>query len=367
MAIEHNSSVLRSVRAIFTDGVAAELSDQELLARCTSRAGWDASSERAFATIVARHGPMVLRVCRAAIGDEHDAQDAFQAVFLVLMHKARSLWVRDSLGPWLHAVALRVSAHARAKVARRRIHERRYAAAASPCVADHTLLGDDSIATLHEELSRLPEGCRKALVLCDLEGLTHEEAAGRLGWPVGTVKSRQARGRDRLRARLVRRGIAPLSGGVAAMLATGQGRAAVPQSLVASTANMAAFVAKGSAGAGIGRTATVLLARGALRAMFVTRMRVAAAAALVLGGIVTTTGFAIHAGARGQDPPAARALPGGDSKTKATAQTTPLAARRDSERGHSERETHRRPARERRGRVRGIAWAPRGRGALTFG
>ncbi len=161
MAIEHNSSVLQFVRAIFADGVAAELSDHELLERCKSRTDWDASSERAFATLVARHGPMVLRVCRATIGEEHEAQDAFQAVFLVLVHKARSLWVRDSLGPWLHAVALRVSAHTRAKLSRRRIHERQYTATASRCVVDQEMLDDDSIATLHEELGRLAGGLPK--------------------------------------------------------------------------------------------------------------------------------------------------------------------------------------------------------------
>ncbi len=152
---------------------------------------------------------MVLRVCRAALRDEHDAQDAFQAVFLVLVHKARTLWTRDSLGPWLHAVALRVSAHARASEMQRRMHERRYAVLGSRSAGDQDLVADDLVATIHEELGRLPEGCRKALVLCDLEGLTHEEAAGRLGWPVGTVKSRQARGRNRLRERLIRRGFAP--------------------------------------------------------------------------------------------------------------------------------------------------------------
>jgi RNA polymerase sigma factor (sigma-70 family) len=323
MAVEHNSSVLQFVRAIFADGVAAELSDQELLERCTSRADWDASSERAFATLVARHGPMVLRVCRAAIGDEHDAQDAFQAVFLVLMHKARSLWVRDTLGPWLHAVALRVSAHARAKVSRRRIHERRYAARASGCVVDHALLGDESIATLHEELGRLPEGFRKALVLCDLEGLTHEEAAARLGWPVGTVKSRQARGRDRLRARLVRRGIAPISGGVVTMLATVEGRAAVPQSLVASTTNMAALVAKGSALAGMTSATTIVLTTRVLRAMFLTRLRMAAVAGLLLCGVVTTTGFAIHASALGENPRVPGFGSGGGQKERVKTKPSP--------------------------------------------
>ena len=158
MAIEQNSSILHDVRAVFRDGVAAELSDQELLDRFADRSSGDSAAETAFASLVARHGPMVLRVCRAALRDDHDARDAFQAVFLVLVHKARTLSARDSLGPWLHAVALRVSSHARASEMQRRIHERRYAVLGSRSAGDHEGLSDDSIATIHEELG----ACRRA-------------------------------------------------------------------------------------------------------------------------------------------------------------------------------------------------------------
>ena len=321
MAVEHNR-ILHDVRAIFRDGVAAELTDRELLERFAGVARGNGSAESAFSALVARHGPMVLRVCRAAFRDEHDAQDAFQAVFLVLVHKARSLWAQDSLGPWLHAVALRVSAHARVSEMQRRMHERRYAALGSRSVADHDSVADDSIATIHEELGRLPDGWRKALVLCDLEGLTHEEAAGRLGWPVGTVKSRQARGRNRLRERLIRRGFAPLSAGVAAVLAAGKGRAEVPESLGAATVKMAVLVAQGSAVPGLGSAATASLARHVLKAMFVSRMRIAAVVGLLLGGVVTTTGFAIQSGARAQDPPRVSTHAGGDAKPKAADEKT---------------------------------------------
>ncbi len=321
MAVEQNK-ILHDVRAIFRDGVGAELSDRQLLERFTSRSSGDSTAETAFATLVARHGPMVLRVCRAALRDEHDARDAFQAVFLVLVHKARSLWARDSLGPWLHAVALRVSAHARASEMLRRTHERRYAAIGSRSVGDHDSVADDSIATIHEELGRLPDGWRKALVLCDLEGLTHEEAAGRLGWPVGTVKSRQARGRNRLRERLIRRGFAPLSAGVAAILAAGKGRAEVPESLGAATVKMAVLVAQGSAVPGLGSATTASLARHVLKAMFVSRMRIAAVVGLLLGGVVTTTGFAIQSGARAQDPPGATARPGSDQAARSADEKT---------------------------------------------
>ena len=135
---------------------------------------------------------MVLRVCRHALGDPNDAEDAFQATFLVLVRKARSLWVRDSLGPWLHRVAHRVATRARLSAARRREHERR-AAAARPTLAVERGDWDELVALLHEEIDRLPERCRVPVVLCDLQGLTHEQAARHLGWPVGTVKSRLAR------------------------------------------------------------------------------------------------------------------------------------------------------------------------------
>jgi len=125
MAIEQNSKVLRYIGAIFGEGVAAELTDRQLLERFASRK--DESAELAFTVLVERHGPMVLRVCRARLRDARDAQDAFQAVFLVLVQKAGSLWVRDSLRPWLHGVALRVSASDRDSAIRRRIHERRHA------------------------------------------------------------------------------------------------------------------------------------------------------------------------------------------------------------------------------------------------
>ena len=154
-------------------------------------------------------------------------------------------------------------------------------------------------------------------MLCDLEGLTHEEAAGRLGWPVGTVKSRQSRGRNRLRERLKRRGFAPLSGGVAAMLATAKGNAAVPESLAATTVKMALLVARGSAVAAIGSTATILLTRGTLRAMFLSRIRIAAMVGLLLGGVVTTTGLAIHSVRKCKTHQSQNGCAGSDSNAKA--------------------------------------------------
>ena len=173
---------------------------------CSSLGG--EAAEMAFSALVERHGPMVLRVCRSILRDEHDAQDAFQATFLVLVDRAGSVRDRSSVGSWLHGVALRVAACARGSVVRRRVHERR----AADLTADgfHPRGVEPDLApALHEELARLPERYRVPIVLCYMEGLACEEAAQRMRLPVGTVKSRLARGRDRLRDRLIRRGLAP--------------------------------------------------------------------------------------------------------------------------------------------------------------
>ena len=194
MARGVHSEALQHVRMLFEAGAVGGLTDRQLLERFRAREG--EAAELAFAALVERHGPMVLRVCRRILRDEHDAQDAFQATFLVLVRKAGSLHAHDSLGGWLHAVACRVAACARAAEARRRVHR----AAGGRGGNGHDSGGqrgwDDLGPVLHEEIGRLPETYRAAVVLCDLEGLTQEQAAQRLGWPSGTVRSRLARAGD---------------------------------------------------------------------------------------------------------------------------------------------------------------------------
>ncbi len=145
---------------------------------------------------------MVLRVCRNFLNCPHDADDAFQGTFLVLVHKARWLWVRDSLAPWLHRVAHRVASRVRASTVRRREHERR-AAELRLTQVDGEHVADGLLGLLHNEIDRLPQRYGLVFVLCELEGLSHERAARQLGWPLGTVKSRLARARQILRSRLV--------------------------------------------------------------------------------------------------------------------------------------------------------------------
>jgi RNA polymerase sigma-70 factor (ECF subfamily) len=146
---------------------------------------------------------MVLRVCRDTLGNAADAEDAFQATFVVLARRAGAIRCRESVGPWIYGVALRVAACSRKARARRRESDRRVAkmVETNEPDADHT----DVAKTVHEEVGRLPENYRAAVVLCYLEGLTHEQAASQLGWPVGTVRSRLAWAREKLRSRLVRR------------------------------------------------------------------------------------------------------------------------------------------------------------------
>ncbi len=200
------------MKVLFGVGTYAGMTDGQLLDRFTG--GHDEARELAFATLTARHGPMVMRVCRNVLDDPRDVHDAFQAVFLVLARRARSIRHRESVASWLHGVAVRVTARARVSAIRRQIRDRRTMGAAQAIILDvpnrhHSspLEWDDQAEVVHQELSRLPEKYRAPVVLCYLQGLTHDEAAARLHWPVGTVRSRLARGRDRLRNALTRRGV----------------------------------------------------------------------------------------------------------------------------------------------------------------
>ena len=203
---KRTSALIHGVQTLFQSGAIGQQTDGALLGRFRERR--DETAEPAFAALVERHGPMVLRVCRSVLRNEHDAQDAFQATFMILVRRAASVRDRESIGSWLYGVALRVAACARTSMAHRRRHER-LAAELSPL----QYAGDDGqreiSAILHEELGRLPERYREAIVLCYLEGLTCGAAACQLGWPVGTVKSRLSRGRELLLRRLIRRGLGP--------------------------------------------------------------------------------------------------------------------------------------------------------------
>ncbi len=169
------SALTRHIHRLWDLGTFAGLSDAQLLARFLDR--HEEGAELAFEILVERHGPMVFRVCRALLRDEHSAEDAFQATFLVLARKARSLWVKDSLGGWLHGVAHRVASRAKSDAARRRRHERRLAEARGPA---REILPDnpraDAATVLSEEIDRLPEALRAPVVLCYLEAMSYRSS-----------------------------------------------------------------------------------------------------------------------------------------------------------------------------------------------
>src|SRR5262245_17921958 len=198
-------SNLRHIERIFQGGIAGDSRDSELLERFI-KCG-DAVGESAFAAIVERHGPMVLRVCLKALNDRHAAEDAVQVTFLVLARQAGTIRERLSLSSWLFGVALRAAARMRMEEARRRRFEARSAGQTAAFIRAQEAPADfDCYSELHAEIARLPEKYRVPILLCYFQGLTHEQAASRLRWPVGTVKIRLSRARERLRTRLERRG-----------------------------------------------------------------------------------------------------------------------------------------------------------------
>ena len=199
MARAETGDIVRGLDRLFHSGTISGLDESALVDRFAN-----SRDPAAFEAIVKRHGAMVWSVCRQTLRDPNDAADAFQATFLIFAARAGAIRRREKLGGWLHGVAMRVSSRARRDLLRR-----------PPLLMDVADSSQDDhaesrerVVLLHEELARLPGKYRDPIVLCHLEGCTHDEAAARLGWPVGTVRGRLSRGRDRLRERLTRRGIA---------------------------------------------------------------------------------------------------------------------------------------------------------------
>lgn|GEM_PF-3564385 len=282
-----SASALRQLRALFTTGAAAGLTDSELLERYTAKHAElteaAAGAETAFAVLVDRHGAMVWGVCRRVLGDVHEAEDAFQATFLVLIRKAGSVRVDDSLGRWLYGVAHRIALRARSEAERRRANLRLTSEeGASDDPAGEVEFRELSQA-LNEEVDRLPTKLRCPIELCYLQGMTYDQAAQRLNWPVATVKSRLARGRLSLRERLARRGLAPNSAGVVAALSCSS-RAAVPQRLVDLTVRAATSWSNSGF-----PSAVINLSEGVLKMMVWEKLR------LVAVGIFLAVGLAAGA------------------------------------------------------------------------
>jgi RNA polymerase sigma factor (sigma-70 family) len=267
-------SLLHYLRRLGSEGTdAAEDGDPHLLRRFATR-----GDEAAFTALVRRHGPMVWSVCSRLLPQTPDVEDAFQATFLVLVRKAHAIRKPELLGPWLYGVAWRVADKVRRAAGRRRARERELG---DPPAPDSTadLVWRDLRPLLDEEVGRLPEKYRTPFVLCYLEGLTNEEAASRLRCPKGTVLSRLSRARERLRGRLVRRGV-DLTGAALATVLADNATSAAPAALIADTARRGlSFAAGPAAQAG----PAVLLAERVLHSMFLTKVKLAVVALLALG------------------------------------------------------------------------------------
>jgi RNA polymerase sigma factor (sigma-70 family) len=297
-------SVVRQIGSLFDGGSVAGLTDRQLIERFTARR--DSTGEAAFAALVSRHGPMVMDICRQVLGTPHDAEDAFQAAFLVLACHAPSIRDPDLLGSWLYAVALRTARKARAQIARRRkTHEtamnqkpERGAALlidASVPTPEQTLLTREQAGILYSEIDRLPPSFRQPVVLHYFEGLTLDDTACRLRCPAGTVRSRLARACDKLRRGLMRRGVALSTAAVASALSSHSASAGVSPALC-ETASRAAmnFAAHRAAIAGGISAAAAALAQGVLRSMLFAKLRLVALALLLMAAIATGVGYGIY-------------------------------------------------------------------------
>ncbi len=240
--------------------------------------------ETALATLVDRHGPMVWGVCRRLLRNHHDAEDAFQATFLVLVHKAAAVREKEAVANWLYGVAHQTAVRVRATVAKRQGREQPVKDMAEPA-AKETDLGHDLLPLLDQELTLLPDKYRVLIVLCDLEGKTRKEVARRLGCPEGTVAGRLARARTMLANRLRKHGLTMTGAALAVTLSQKMASACVPASLVTSTTKAVTLTAAGQAMAGVISAKVAALTQGVLKTMLLTKLKAATTAVFLMLGM----------------------------------------------------------------------------------
>lgn len=317
----HAAPALRDVHRLLRGGTVAGLSDEELLGRFL--ASRDAV---AFEALVIRHGPGVLASCRTILGDDPAVEDAFQAVFLVLVRKAPSIRVDGSLGRWLRGVSRRVAVRAAKGRSRRRSHEVAFRPGLEPAGSDPDDADRREVAALlRSEIAGLPASYRDPIVAHYFEGLSHEGVAARMRWPIGTVKGRLARARRLLRDRLARRGVGLSAGALAASLAREASAAIVRPALQDATVEAALRLAAGKAPflalAGTA-PAALALSRGVARTMILSKLSIGLAATFVSGAALAA-GFRLADGG-GNGPPAAQ-----DGKAPASGSDRPESAHPD--------------------------------------
>jgi RNA polymerase sigma factor (sigma-70 family) len=315
MATSPMTGFLQQLRgtALLPDG--AGMTDGELLEGFVTR-----RDPAAFAALVQRHGPMVWGVCRRVVPSPQDAEDAFQATFLVLVRKAASVVPREMVANWLYGVAHQTARNARAAAASRATRERQVTQMPEPAAREQRLW-DDLQPILDQELSRLPAKYRVAVVLCDLEGKTRKAVAGQLGVPEGTLSGRLTRGRALLAKRLARHGLWVSGAALAEVLSQNALAAGVPAGMLSSTINAAGLLAAGHAAAtGVISAKVAALVEGVARTMLVTKLKFATAVLLVLSAAgLGATGLLYRTPSEGpRELPVAPVVGPSDEKPKPT-------------------------------------------------
>jgi RNA polymerase sigma factor (sigma-70 family) len=296
MASSPVSEILQHLRRAVILREGNGLTDGQLLADYLGR-----RDETALEALVRRHGPMVWGVCRRMLRNYHDAEDAFQATFLVLVRKAAAIASRELLANWLYRVAYQTSLNARAAAAKRRAREKQVMKMPEPAVAESDPWRD-LLPVLDQELSRLPDKYRTVVVLCDLEGKTRKHAARQLGMPEGTVAGRLARARGMLAKRLARHGLAVSSAALAGVLSPNVGSAGVPASVASSTIQAADLFAAGkTAATGLISAQVAALTEGVVKAMFLHKTKRALAVLLAIAAIGMCAGGVLQ-GIQAQSP-----------------------------------------------------------------
>jgi RNA polymerase sigma factor (sigma-70 family) len=288
MATAQLNGLVRHIRRMAMGNDAAGMTDVDLLKRFVSQ-----RDEAAFAALVRRYGPLVLGVCRRVLHHQQDAEDAFQATFLVLLHKAGSVAPPELVGNWLYGVAYFTAKNAKISAARRRNREREV----SEMARARAVGEEDNLVELRllldEELSRLPEKYRVPIVLCELHGKSRKEVAHHVGCAEGTLSRRLTRARQMLQKRFIKRGLALSSASLAVALSRGVASASVPAPLVASTIKTALLVAASPVlAAGVMSAPVAALTEGVLKTMFLTKLKTAVVVLLTTALVATGIGIA---------------------------------------------------------------------------
>jgi RNA polymerase sigma factor (sigma-70 family) len=312
MATGQISGAVQRIRSVLLRHDGAGLTDGQLLEDYFSR-----GEGAALAALVRRHGPMVWGVCRRVLRNYHDAEDAFQATFLVLVRRAPSIVPREMVANWLYGVAHRTALKARATAAKRMGRERQVTEMPEPAAAEHDAW-QDLQPLLDQELTRLPRRYRAVIVLCDLEGKARKEAARQLGVPEGTVAGWLARARRALATRLGRRGVVLPAGALATVISQNAASAAVPASVMSSTIKAASVFATGQAAVpGVISAQAAALTEGVVRSMLLYQAKRALCAALTIGLLVAGWGvYSTRADQRSEQPVARAGQPAPGAPTR---------------------------------------------------